>query len=395
MTDGIDTTNVIKGFQGKAINNEFIEEVEVEHGGYQAEYGRALGGIINVITKSGGNQFRGDLFGYRVGEHPGATDCYFAGFPDRDANHHRAARTSARIWAATSGRTGSGSSRPTTRGHAWHDFALQLDPNVPSTMLFPRDQTDNLYSGKLTWNIASHSNLVATAFSDPSTISGAARVEAGGLISSPRPDAWENQRKIGGLDYGLRFNELFGASAVLTAQASTHKDRLNCSSLARATRYERPTGPAWAAPRQSLPAGHRGTGTQLRNRGNRRNRRAPAEEYLRRDQYRLDAALYRGNHEIKLGGDYQTSKTTAITFYTGGQAVYEFNEFGQTYYEHDFFSKSPTDFTPVDNVNEAHSKDIGFFLQDSWKPIPGLTINAGLRWDQQRVRTPWATRFST
>ncbi len=64
LVDGINTTNVIQGFQGKAINNEFIQEVEVKTGGYQAEYGRALGGVINVITKSGGNEFHGDGFVY-------------------------------------------------------------------------------------------------------------------------------------------------------------------------------------------------------------------------------------------------------------------------------------------------------------------------------------------
>src|SRR5207237_3613001 len=64
IIDGVNTTNVIKGFQGKAINGEFIQEVEVKTGGYQAEYGRALGGVINVITKSGGNDFHGDGFVY-------------------------------------------------------------------------------------------------------------------------------------------------------------------------------------------------------------------------------------------------------------------------------------------------------------------------------------------
>ena len=66
--------------------------------------------------------------------------------------------------------------------------------------------------------------------------------------------------------------------------------------------------------------------------------------------------------------------------------VGKYNEFGQTYYVHDFFSKSVTDLTPVDSVNEAHSKDLGFYLQDSWKPFPGLTVNAGMRWDQQKVQ---------
>ena len=64
LIDGVNTTNVIKGFQGKAINSEFIQEVEVKTGGYQAEYGRNTGGVVNVITKSGGNEFHGDIFGY-------------------------------------------------------------------------------------------------------------------------------------------------------------------------------------------------------------------------------------------------------------------------------------------------------------------------------------------
>ena len=64
LIDGVNTTNVIKGFQGKDINNEFVQEVEVKTGGYQAEYGRNTGGVINVVTKSGGNEFHGGIFGY-------------------------------------------------------------------------------------------------------------------------------------------------------------------------------------------------------------------------------------------------------------------------------------------------------------------------------------------
>ncbi len=64
LIDGVNTTNVIKGIQGKDINNEFVQEVEVKTSGYQAEYGRNTGGVINVITKSGGNEFHGGIFGY-------------------------------------------------------------------------------------------------------------------------------------------------------------------------------------------------------------------------------------------------------------------------------------------------------------------------------------------
>src|SRR5262249_1118705 len=62
--DGINTTNVEYGFQGKELNFEFIEAIDVKTGGYEAEFGRATGGIVNVITKSGGNAFHGDGFGY-------------------------------------------------------------------------------------------------------------------------------------------------------------------------------------------------------------------------------------------------------------------------------------------------------------------------------------------
>lgn len=64
ILDGADTSGVEYGAQGKELNFEFIQEIDVKTGGYQAEYGRSTGGIINVITKSGGNEYHGDVFGY-------------------------------------------------------------------------------------------------------------------------------------------------------------------------------------------------------------------------------------------------------------------------------------------------------------------------------------------
>ncbi|HVR41259.1 MAG TPA: TonB-dependent receptor, partial [Thermoanaerobaculia bacterium] len=64
FVDGVNTTNMEYGFQGKELNFEFIQEVDVKTGGYEAELGRSTGGIINVITKSGGYELSGDVFGY-------------------------------------------------------------------------------------------------------------------------------------------------------------------------------------------------------------------------------------------------------------------------------------------------------------------------------------------
>jgi hypothetical protein len=43
---------------------DFIDTVQVKSSGYQAEYGGATGGVVNVVTKSGTNSFRGDLVTY-------------------------------------------------------------------------------------------------------------------------------------------------------------------------------------------------------------------------------------------------------------------------------------------------------------------------------------------
>ncbi|MDB4958313.1 MAG: TonB-dependent receptor plug [Myxococcales bacterium] len=62
--DGVNTTGLTFGTVGSPIINDFIEEIEVITGGYNAEYGRATGGIVNVVTKSGSNEFKGSIFGY-------------------------------------------------------------------------------------------------------------------------------------------------------------------------------------------------------------------------------------------------------------------------------------------------------------------------------------------
>jgi outer membrane receptor for ferrienterochelin and colicin len=60
IIDGIETTNVFSGAQGKNVITDFVEEVQVKSSGYTAEYGGATGGVVNVVTKSGSNNIRGN-----------------------------------------------------------------------------------------------------------------------------------------------------------------------------------------------------------------------------------------------------------------------------------------------------------------------------------------------
>ncbi|HEY6035747.1 MAG TPA: TonB-dependent receptor [Kofleriaceae bacterium] len=63
IVDGIDITGLTTGNIGTPVLNEFIEDLEVVTGGYNAEYGRATGGIVNIVTRNGTDTFRGSVFG--------------------------------------------------------------------------------------------------------------------------------------------------------------------------------------------------------------------------------------------------------------------------------------------------------------------------------------------
>jgi len=65
--DGTDITLMVTGTRGQSAAFEFVEEIQIKASGYQAEYGGALGGVINVITRSGGNEFHGEIIGYYSG----------------------------------------------------------------------------------------------------------------------------------------------------------------------------------------------------------------------------------------------------------------------------------------------------------------------------------------
>jgi len=105
--DGADITQGHTGVQGQSAVMELVEEVKVTASGYNAEFGGSMGGVVNVITRSGGNTFHGDIIGYfnnnsllmqgkardyirwnpyddEVSEYVNADDLYYHGGYDRD-----------------------------------------------------------------------------------------------------------------------------------------------------------------------------------------------------------------------------------------------------------------------------------------------------------------------
>jgi Carboxypeptidase regulatory-like domain/TonB-dependent Receptor Plug Domain len=64
IIDGMDTTQLQNGTQGKTMLLDFVQEVQVKSSGYNAEFGGATGGVISVLTKSGSNSFHGQAGTY-------------------------------------------------------------------------------------------------------------------------------------------------------------------------------------------------------------------------------------------------------------------------------------------------------------------------------------------
>jgi outer membrane receptor protein involved in Fe transport len=62
--DGADNVNTVTGSQRSTPPQESVQEFRVVNNGFGAEYGRALGGIVNIVTKSGGNEFHGTVYDY-------------------------------------------------------------------------------------------------------------------------------------------------------------------------------------------------------------------------------------------------------------------------------------------------------------------------------------------
>ncbi|MBN2103607.1 TonB-dependent receptor [bacterium] len=66
--DGVATTDKYSGGMGVTVENAAIQELQVVSGTYNAEYGQAMSGIVNVITKEGGKKYTGDFMAY-VGDY--------------------------------------------------------------------------------------------------------------------------------------------------------------------------------------------------------------------------------------------------------------------------------------------------------------------------------------
>src|SRR6059036_2345587 len=80
LIDGVNATDVQNGGVGKDFQTDFIQEVQIKSSSFEAEYGGALGGVINAVPKRGSNAWHGELKSYFQSSALNATDPCSSGF---------------------------------------------------------------------------------------------------------------------------------------------------------------------------------------------------------------------------------------------------------------------------------------------------------------------------
>src|SRR5213076_2228195 len=64
LVDGLSANDDAAGLSGMPYGVDAVDQFQVVTSGGQAELGRALGGYVNVVTKSGTNMSRGDAYDF-------------------------------------------------------------------------------------------------------------------------------------------------------------------------------------------------------------------------------------------------------------------------------------------------------------------------------------------
>jgi hypothetical protein len=208
---GLGTFSRSYGSLGTGINTSFVKEVQVKTGGFEPQYGQSEGGIVNIITKSGTNDFHGAVYGYGRPQSFEATR--------QQADDFRAGKTGKLIHNENYD-AGVDMSGPIVKDKLF--FFGSFNPTVNRNLLLgsstsglftvvgqhaARTRTLN-YAGKVDWTISQNHSLNFSLFGDPSRTN----------KSSFRSLNIDNTTAQSSLDYGtrnlsVRYNGNFGNSA--------------------------------------------------------------------------------------------------------------------------------------------------------------------------------------
>ena len=388
--DGGDNKDIVVGSLLQNFSYESIQEFQVIQHRWTAEQGRSVGGIVNVITKSGGNSLRGSLFGNFRNEKMRAFDFFDDLAKEGNPNYGVVANPNYEKPSFDRQEFGGSIGGPIVKDKTFFFFALerfrerqnvgifpgavadlQLIPGVEFVSEIPSPYNDTLLSTK-----------VDHRFNDKHSIFGRFSYQGN---DSPN-DQVANPARTDLSGGNLTTNKLYSGLANYTFN-------INDSTLNVFTFHFQDFVNEILPVEEGLTLNFPG-GISIGQNAN-----TPQSTKERKFQFRDDVSVVSGNHTMKFGVNYiHTILDGYFYFGTRGYSL----TFGQTPRA---IAALPQGFsTPgiltgltYSDGASSHAQTIdqlAFYAQDDWKITRNLTLNLGIRWDANFGNLPDQTTIA-
>ena len=384
VVDGVNITNqgfggigvytVTFGSLGTGVTTDFIQETQVKTAGFEAEYGQATGGVVNVITKSGTNAFHGSLFGYW---RP----------PGLESDWRQQQTELGQVNTTEMGTLDFGVSvgGPLLQDRLFYFAAF--NPQYETRTLiapegFPLEELGEVnrkrrslsYAGKLTWQMTNNHRLDLTLFGDPSH--GAPGPQRGDALAAEGLARFSSLDSYGGHNQALRYNGVLSSTWLLEATVAH----------ARTFHNELPVVDEWHVRDFSVfPFANSGglgsheAGTDGRN---------------------LQLALISTNflaggaHELRYGIQLENIEFTGKFNFTGPSFTFPDGVPSRTGVSYEIIPDAffGGDLGNIYRVNGfrgprpvSTQSYLSWFAQDTFRLGARLTLRPGIRWERQRL----------
>ena len=369
IIDGVSANDDAADLTGTYYSEEVIDQFQVVTSGGIAEFGRASGGVVNILTKSGTNDLRGSLYGFFRNQRFDARNPLA---PTKDL------LTQAQYGGTIGGplrreRTFFFSNFEQTRRN--YSAVLTISPASVNS-INNRLRAVN-YQGPLVSTGVVPASFDTTNFFTRIDHSINQRNQLSGRYSLYHIEA-VNSRNVGGLNAVSRGTGLSATDqTVVVSNVTTFSSRTLNEARVQYTnsRLDAPvndeTGPAVNI------AGFANFGTATFS---------PQARDINLFEAVDNVSTQRGDHSLKFGAGFLYNRVN-ILFPGAVQGAYSFSSLSN------FLSGNYLNYQQAFGVpNQLQSNpNFGVFVQDEWRVRRDLTVNAGLRYDAQWLPEPIQT----